>query len=65
MAKRPPPNQPKVSDRVRMRGREFIGVVTYINPDTLWTQVRWDGDFGPRYCHKFELEVVSPKPESL
>lgn len=57
--KRPPPNTPRVGDRVRLRGREPTGTLRGVNPENQWSRVEWDRNGeGPRLCHLYELEKI-------
>jgi len=51
-----PKNLPKKDDRVKLRGREFVGTLIRIDPDK-WSFVKWDSK-GPIICHLHELEVM-------
>lgn len=59
MRKRAPLNIPTKEDqRVRLRGRDVEGMVTYIGENG-WTLVNWDKPkSAPMWCHQNELEVV-------
>lgn len=52
-----PPNTPSAGDRVKARGRNFVGTLLRVD-DRFWAHVRWDWADGPRVCHLHELEKV-------
>jgi hypothetical protein len=58
MAKTPPDSPTIAGQRVALRGRNCVGVVTKINADG-WTWVDWDErSGGPRICHQNELAII-------
>ena len=48
---------PEREDRVKLRGRESVGVLKKYDPETNWSTVDWE-NFGPKICHRNELEKV-------
>ncbi len=54
---KPPPNIPKVGDRVKARGRDITGQLLKVD-DRHWAHVQWDHNSGPRVCHLHELEKI-------
>ncbi len=61
-----PQNLPTASDRVRMRGRPYLGELVGVNPESLWAVVCWDWEGylterpPPLICHLYELQKESP-----
>lgn len=53
---KPPVNTPAPGDRVKLRGRDSIGVLDRVD-SRLWSWVKWAGR-GPTICHLFELEKL-------
>lgn len=55
MAKEPP-DLPEVNDRVKLRGRDAVGILRQINARN-WARIEWDvPGSAPRICHLYELE---------
>lgn len=51
---------PVVGDRVRLRGREPVGVLRQIDAESSWARVEWDSDAkGPDICHLRELQPIN------
>ena len=59
-----PQNVPERGDRVQLRGRpQFAGMLKKYDPESNWATVEWDGDKGPKTCHRFELERRSEEKD--
>lgn len=57
--RKPPPNLPSVGGRVKLRGRQALGVLRSVNPESNWSRVDWDeGVKAPLICHLYELEAA-------
>ncbi len=51
---------PERGERVRLRGREPVGVLVRYDPESNWATVEWDAT-GPKICHRRELELEQEK----
>jgi hypothetical protein len=57
---KPKPPQPAKGDRVKLRGREPVGILSHREPNG-WANVKWDeGCCGPKIVHINELEILPP-----
>jgi hypothetical protein len=51
-----PLNIPERKDRVRLRGRDRVGILDRLDDQTLWATVTWDDTNSQMTVHLWELE---------